>query len=358
MADLDLDDDARRRRLTSPGYQPPGDVKPGPYTPTPAPPVGSWNVHQPPPQNPTPSGPSAPTLASSNADDIRRALEGVSRGIRVEQDDITDVQRLNQGDTIESRIQDVAARFARRAVPTEGRQSDSQGAGFNQQTNQATPGFRLPNTNQFRDPVTGPVADFANQLSNRFANPPAGSGNQLLEDALRRLSAQFEGGGFTPAEQETLTTQAIEPLERLRHARRQQVVQHLSQRNIDPNSGVGRAMLMDVDRQFDTMRASQQTQLGAQAANERRQRMTQSLEMLSGLAGNEQNRLGTAYQYATVPVGLADRAFNQSMQLYGQVNPAALINPAMQMAQLGQGQNANFGNALAQIAWFLMNGRN
>ena len=360
MADYEVDEYERERNQNAEGYQ--GGYtggNRGPITPVPQP-TGA---------NPTPTsggGGTFETRFGYSEEDARRlgytdvaSLNRANAGtlltdlakkynVTVDQGDIESLINRSQygryGGNLNLAAADFEGQYARRA---DNRPRDRNGRLIEDTTERPQ--------SAFSDPIGGPINDYANERFSRLTNPPAGSGQALLEDALRRISAQFQNGGFTPGELEQLQTQAIDPLERLRTARKQQVMQNLSARNIDPNSGVGRSMLADVDRQFDGLRSQQQTQIGTQAARETQTRMLQALEMLSGLASTEEGRLDKAFNYRTVPLQLADRSFNQALQLYGQANPMNLFNPAMQLASIGQGQQSGRQNALALLASLLLN---
>ena len=167
----------------------------------------------------------------------------------------------------------------------------------------------------------------------------------------------------------------MDPLEKLRQARKQQVLQQLSQRGIPPGSGVGLQMIQDVDRQFDQMRTQQQAGLAGRFADERVSRMLQGLGLFGNLAGQENARQNEAFQYRTVPLNLADRSFNQGMQLFNAAegsannaynrmagtynmggNPLALVNPLMAMMGQQQGQSDSQQRALADLIWAITQG--
>lgn len=225
----------------------------------------------------------------------------------------------------------------------------------NQAPNQGgTPRTTVPA--QFDDPITSFIEQFAQRRAQDRENPPADSGQALLEQALRDIAAQFGSGGFTNAEQEIYQTQAIDPIEQLRQARKQQVMHDLSRRGIAPNSGVAIQMLQDVDRQFDAMRTQTQAGLAGQFGQERVSRMLQSLGLLGNLAGTENQRLNEAFQYRTVPLNLADRSFNQAFQMYNAAgNPLSLINPLLQLGGLQQGRSDSSQEMLGYLAYLLSN---
>ena len=207
---------------------------------------------------------------------------------------------------------------------------------------------------QFTDPITSMVEQFAQSRAQERESPSGGSGQALLEQALRDVSSQFQGGGFTKGEQEVFQTQALDPLEQLRTARKRQVMEQLSARGIDPKSGVALQMLQDVDRQFDGLRAQTQRSIAAQGAQETSARMQTAIQLLSGLAGTENDRLNEGYRYRREPMNLADRSFNQAFQMYNAAgNPLAMAGPLTALSQQQQGRGDNLQETLGYLAAIL-----
>lgn len=206
---------------------------------------------------------------------------------------------------------------------------------------------------QFSDPISSFLEDWSNKYAKQLENPPQGSGRSMLENALQQIAGQFQKGGFTPAEQEVFQTQALDPLEQLRKARKQQVMEELSRRGISPTSGVALSMLQDVDRQFDASRAQTQRGIAAQGAQETQQRMLQAVNLLSTLAGSQDQRMNQAFNYYSVPYNLSNNAFNQSMQFAQMNNPLSLIQPLLSLSAQQQGRQDNQGAALADLIWAL-----
>jgi hypothetical protein len=233
------------------------------------------------------------------------------------------------------------------------------GGGTTPPTPPTTPTTPTPTTPrspaaQFTDPITGPIEGYARQRAEERERPSSGSGQALLEQALKDIAAQFRQGGFTPGEQEVFQTQALDPLEQLRTARKRQVLQQLSARGIDPNSGVGMSMLADVDRQFDALRAQTQRSIAAQGAQETASRMQTAIQLLGSLAGTENQRLNEGFQYRTVPMNLADRSFSQGLQMYNAGgNPLTLAQPLMQLSQQQSNRSDNLQETLGYLAAIL-----
>jgi hypothetical protein len=211
-------------------------------------------------------------------------------------------------------------------------------------------------SDQFTDPITSLIEAAARGRVERLENPPPDSGQALLEKMLRDVSQQFSAGGYTNAEQEIFQTRAMEPLEQLRAARKQQVAQQLQQRGHVQTSGVWKQMMADVDRQFDGLRAQTQRDLASTEAQERTNRILQALGLTGQLASQEEGRLDRAFNYRTVPLNLADRSFNQAMQLYQTNNPLSLVNPLLQLSQAQQGRSDQGMAGLADLIWILTGG--
>lgn len=294
--------------------------------------------------------------ATSSLDDYYRQIQDRANtlGITTDLDSYKDdLGRIYQGSggvgarTMGDNFAGIMAQLDRRAASNQPRESP-----------ESSPTRSAPSGGSwnFSDPIGRGVEEAAARRASQLENPPEGSGQNLLEAALKNIAAQFGQGGYTNAQQEILNTQALEPIDQLRFARRQQVLANLSQRGIDPNSGVGRSMLQDVDRQFDQAKIQQRRSLANQAVNEQQARLLQSIQLLSQLAGGENARLDKAYDYRTVPLNLADRAFNQANTLYqGAGNPLALISPLLQLQAQQQGQQGDLSETLGYLAYQLMN---
>lgn len=247
--------------------------------------------------------------------------------------------------------------YSARNIPGEARPVGAGGLAnyWNSSSAPRTPRVNVPG--QFTDPIASYLEQFAQTRAQDLENPPFGSGQNLYEDALRAIAGQYAAGGYTTAQQELLNTQAIEPIEMLRQERRKQVQQQLSQRGIDPNSGVGRQMLQDVDRQFDQAIIAQRRLLANQATTEQQSRQMQSVNLLNNLAGTERGRLDSAYNYRTVPLNLADRAFSQASGLYNQTgNPLSVVSGLAQLASSQQAQQSGLSEVLGYLANVLASG--
>lgn len=122
------------------------------------------------------------------------------------------------------------------------------------------------------------------------------------------------------------------------------------------SSGIAQSMLADVDRQFDGLRSTTQRELSSNIAREGTNRQMQAVDLLTRLAGTQNQRLDQAFNYQSVPLNLADRGFNQAIQLLQMNNPLSLANPLGQMSQQQQGQSAGMQSALGYLAYILANG--
>jgi len=196
-----------------------------------------------------------------------------------------------------------------------------------------------------------------------------GQGNTQLDQLMGYLQERYtdlKGPGYTGAENEVLRTQALDPLETDRNAARQRVMQRLSERGLTPDSGIAQQALLEVDKAFDAMRGTTQTQL---AGNElaRREDRSQRAEMIGGqiadipdmrareqldvfsaleqlslLARNEDEaRSREAISYGGVLSDMGPQRLSLAMQAAGMGgNPQGLSNTLMGIAGLNQNASA------------------
>lgn len=205
-----------------------------------------------------------------------------------------------------------------------------------------------------------------------------GQGNAQLDQLtgyLQKRYTDLQGPGYTGAENEVIRTGALDPIERDRQAARQQVITRLAQRNIRPGSGVYEAALQEVDKQFNAMRGTTQTQLGAnelarrEDRNSRAQtiagqladipdaRAREQLDVFSALnnlsqtaRSEDEARQREALQYGGVLSDLGPQRLQLAMQAAGMGgNPESLgglLTNVAQLNQTGQAYNAQNSNGM------------
>lgn len=259
-------------------------------------------------------------------------------------------------------------------------------------------GTNLPSS-QYSDPYTklledllknrignlGPVNDpnraaYEASLQNR-ANQLR-SGNEQLAQQMAYLQKRFtdlQGSGFTGAENEVIKTGALDPIEQDRQQAKQALTNRLAAKGHKPGSGVFEAMMQELDKNFDAIRGTTQTQL---STNElaRRENRNQRAEAISGalasipdernrelldvmaaidklsqLTRNEDDsRAREGIQYGGVLSDLGPQRLSLAMQAAGAggVTPSSLGSLLTQIAglnQTGQAYNAQNSNGLAEM---------
>lgn len=223
--------------------------------------------------------------------------------------------------------------------------------------------------------LSSPVDDANRAMYEAALNERARSlaaGNKQIDQLMGYLQKRFtdlQGPGYTGAENEVIRTGALDPIEQDRKAARDRVMERLSARGIDPKSGIAQQALLDVDKAFDALRGSTQTQLagnelarredraqraqaiGAQLADIPDQRAREQLDVystlanLSQLARNENDaRAREAVSYGGALSDLGPQRLQLAMQAAGMGgNPSSLGSLLTQIA--GLNQNASAYNA-------------
>lgn len=243
-------------------------------------------------------------------------------------------------------------------------------------------GGRLPG-NQYSDPYTqlleGLIKSRIGTLQQPYNDPyraqyeqamqaranALGTGNAQLTqlmDYLQKRFTELQGPGYTGAENEVIRTGALDPIETDRQAARKRVMERLSARGLNPDSGIAQQALMEVDKQFDAMRGVTQNTLttndlarredrqqraeriGGQMVdiNDARSReqldVFQALELLSQTMRDEEaSRSREAIGYAGSLNDLSMQRLQAAMQAAGMGgNPASLLSGLTSIAGLNQ----------------------
>jgi len=184
--------------------------------------------------------------------------------------------------------------------------------------------------------------DWANRLQQPVQNPDF----QPMVDYLRKYFQQLQGPAYTPAQMELMQTQSLQPLEEQRAAARQQVIQRLAAKGINPGSGVVEKALQEVDHSFNQQRTQTQAGFATNAINLDRQNAASAAAVGQNLAGiqNQQQQLneGRGLQAVNLLAALP-QLDNQTQALaqswLGQYNPMAGMGYGLQ-AQQQNNQNS------------------
>ncbi len=147
------------------------------------------------------------------------------------------------------------------------------------------------------NPVLQQAIDALTRMSSQGAPHLDTSYMQPITDAVKKRQGQIDQPGWSPAQQDILRTQVSDPLEAQRTAARQQVMERLAARGIQPGSGIMEQALLDVDRGFSQMRTTGERdlatkQMGVEEA--RQQEAVSNAQLLSalGLSGSQADLQG------------------------------------------------------------------
>lgn len=207
----------------------------------------------------------------------------------------------------------------------------------------------------FTDPATQRWETAVNHGAGQLLTPQANPDFQPYVDYMRKYFAQLQQPGYTPAQQELIQTQSLDPMERQRTAARDQVKQRMANRNVE--GGVVERAMQDVDRQFNEMRTRTQGNFATQQIAMDQQRQGQAAQVGAALsqaqqamATNDEQRMLQALtllfsvpQYADTRLQLA----NQTLQPMNAGNYLNMMNSV-------NSQNANQGayqNSQNQQMW-------
>lgn len=207
----------------------------------------------------------------------------------------------------------------------------------------------------FSDPATARWEGAVNTSANRLFQPQANPDFQPYVEYMRKYLAQLQQPGYTPAQQDLIQTQSLEPMEQQRQAAREQVRQRFAGRGVE--GGVVEKAMQDVDRQFNQMRTRTQAGFATNQIAYDQARQQQAAQVAASLsqaqqaaATNDEGRMMQALallfqipQYADTRLSLA----NSVMQ---PLNPASLLQALGGINASNQGQN-NFNAQQNQFFW-------
>lgn len=274
-------------------------------------------------------------------------------------------------------------------------------------------GYTAPQTavpsNQYNDPYTQMLEQMLSGRIGALQQPVNDPNRAQYDQALQQRAAslaqmtpelnrqiayleqrfnELQGTGYTGAENETIRTGALDPIEQDRKAARDRVLQRLSARGLDLNSGIAQAALLEVDKAFDSMRGTTQTALTMNDLNRRDSRQSRAetirgtlsqipegrareqldiysaLNQLSALARQEDEaRQREAMGYGGMLADLGPQRLQLALQASGAGgNPSSMFSNLMQLAGMNQNaamygmQNQNsLWSGLGSIAYSLMN---
>lgn len=182
------------------------------------------------------------------------------------------------------------------------------------------------------NPVLQQAIDALMKMSNQGAPHMDMSYLQPLQAAVTKRQGQIDQPGYSPQQQDILRTQISDPLEAQRSAAKEQVLQRMAARGIQPGSGIMEQALMDVDKSFSQMRTTGERDLATKEMAQDEARKQEAVQMnqilsqlgLSGasadlqgqVSGRGQN-LGAAGQLAGIGGQLQDEPIRNLMSALG-----------------------------------------
>lgn len=182
-----------------------------------------------------------------------------------------------------------------------------------------------------------------------FNDPATAQWEQLLRQLVDRMNQPQPT--WSNSQMDLMQTQALDPLERQRQARKQQETQRLAARGITPGSGIFNEAMSSIDRQFDQARTQTQAGFATQAIGREDQLF----------ANNEQRALNSVNLFKQIPQ-MADSRLQLANSMLMPANPyqtLALNNQyqgmAMQNQQYQNAQNQQFNALITQLLYDFFN---
>lgn len=276
-------------------------------------------------------------------------------------------------------------------------------AGINKKQWLAVPG--VGQTNEFTDPITSNyerlVTDRVNQLLQTFSLPEFQQLKQLLQarigqlgspettfsNALRQRISELNAPVYSAGEENALRVRAFDRLQQMKDAEKRAAADRLMAMGHAPSSGTIAQAYADIDRKYQGIEASLQSDLFTNAIGERQRRSDEATQLSGVLSdvteGRSREQLDTANalaaltqnifsigegrqdqavsMYSLLPallesrLGLANGVFN------GSSTPSSALSTLLTLAQLGQNNRAlnsqgtsNFLGGLGMILPFIL----
>lgn len=229
----------------------------------------------------------------------------------------------------------------------------SQGSGTTTPPAPTTPGGGVGGggynaNNPFDDPATKSYIDLLNQRIQSLMQPQQNPEMDSLLAYMQQYFQQLQKPVYSDSQRDLINTQTLDPMERQRQARKQQVIQHMASRGMGPGDGPTIQALQDVDRQFDQMRTGKQADFSINEINMGRENQSRAVDVGSAAAGlrngmfqQQDQRANSALGYARQIPDMAQQRLQTAIGLLnqGQINPAQLMGVLNQFNQTGNQQH-------------------
>lgn len=214
-------------------------------------------------------------------------------------------------------------------------------------------------TNVFNDPATSSYESLINQRIGQLQTPYTPPDFQPAIDYLRSYFQQLQGAPYSPWQMDTMQTQTLDPMERQRTAAKQQAIQRLSARGIDPSSGIAQQTLNDIDNSFNTIRSTAQSKFTTDAIHQSQQNAQQAAvlgpqisQLEQGNFNTQEGRLDQAVNLASIIPTLSWNRL-QSTQTPS-MDPSSLLSLLNTFQGQGYNQGSQFTSGLTSILPYLL----
>ena len=195
----------------------------------------------------------------------------------------------------------------------------------------------------FSDPATARWESSLTGVAGQLMKPQANPDFQPYVDYMRNYFKQLQQPGYTPAQQDLMQTQSLDPLERQRQAAREQVTQRFAQKGVQ--GGVVEKALQDVDRQFNEMRTGTQSRFALNQITQDQQRQQQAAQVGASLsqaqqaaATNDEGRMMQALSLMFQIPQYADTRLSLANSVMQPLNATSLLSALGNINASNQGQ--------------------
>lgn len=200
-------------------------------------------------------------------------------------------------------------------------------------------------SNPFDDPATKPYIDQLMKRIHDLETPQQNPQLDALQAYLKKYFEQLQGPTYTPQQQDTIHTQALDPLQRQRQQELKQVALTMASRGITPGSGPYLQAERDINQKFDSLGAQTQGGVALNEINQGRQDASKAVDV------------GSAAASLTNGQFLQQDARNNQAVNYGKQIPdlaAQRMQTAIQMLT-SQNQSQGMAGLLAALQGFQKN---
>lgn len=233
-----------------------------------------------------------------------------------------------------------------------------EGGGATSQGYTTPAGGSYTSTNPFSDPATKNYIDLLNSRIQSLLTPQQNPQMDSLLQYLGTYFQQLQNPVYTDAQRGIIATQQLDPMERQRQARKQQVIQEMASRGMSPSDGPTVAALAQVDQQYDALRAQTQGGIANNEIQIGRQNQAQAVDvgsaaasLVNGINNQQDARANQAVSYGSQIPNIAQQRMAQAIQLLNgnNVNPASLVQSLQGFQQQGLNQNSQDSQAWSTI---------